>query len=147
MSNEEPKLIVDEGWKNQVQREQQEALDKQANGEEDSDETTPSGDVGEMTPFDRLISGLGAQALMALGLIGAEGQQEVVVDLDFARNIIETVVLLREKTKGNLGAAEVRNLDDVIAELQRAFAIRVQQSQETTLNAHGPDLNQPDTFQ
>ena len=74
---------------------------------------------------------------MALGLAAEEGQKQVYVDLGAARHLIDTLIVLRDKTKGNLTADEDANLSEAIAELQRVFAVRATQVRA---------LSQPDLF-
>lgn len=141
MSEEEPKIIIDEDWKTQVERERQEAeeLAKEAPAPEDAkaDEAEE-----EHTLFEQLISGFAAQTMVALGLIAPKDAPQVVVDLDHARYMIDTLVMLKEKTKGNLLPREEGSLTEAVSELQRAFAMRAQQVQEAALKGGG---NKPQT--
>ncbi len=129
MSDEEPKIIIDEGWKAQVEREKQKALDDAAAPPEEEivaaeeEFTDPS---ENFTVFDSLISGLAAQTMVALGLTGEEGQQ-VQVDLAYAHHLIATLIMLQEKTAGKLEEGEAANLVEAIGELQRIFALREDQ--------------------
>lgn len=124
MSDEEKKIIIDEDWKAQVEREkQQEEAGKSA------DELREE-KVETLSLFDNLVASVSAQALMALGLVAQENQVEVYIDLETARHMIDTLVMLREKTEGNRTDEESRNLNEAISELQRVFSVRVQQAQE-----------------
>lgn len=141
MSDEEPKIIIDEDWKSQVERERQETQD------EGKEKTAPEDDKAdeaeeEHTLFEQLISGFAAQTMVALGLIVPKDAPEVVVDLDHARYMIDTLVMLKEKTKGNLLPREEGSLTEAVSELQRVFAMRAQQVQEAALQGGG---NKPKT--
>ena len=122
MSEEKPEIFIDEGWKSQVEREKQHV--------EEEAEQEAEAPKEDFTQFDHLISSLAAQTMMALGLLTPEGETEVPIDLDHAKFTIDTLMMLRDKTKGNLSEAEEANLREAISELQRVFAARVQQAQQ-----------------
>lgn len=70
--------------------------------------------------FDRFIASLYMTALMQLGLLHEQGGQPRV-DLLGARQTIDTLVILREKTKGNLTAQEDNLLSNSLYEVQMAY--------------------------
>ncbi len=144
MADEEPKIIIDEGWKAQVEREREEA-EKQADVAPEStvDELEEAG----MSLFDYLVSTLAAQTMISLGLVAEEGQEKVVVDLGTAQHLVETLTMLREKTEGNLSEDESKNLNEAIPELQRVFALRAQQAREAAMQQPGIDPNPPGLVQ
>ncbi len=140
MAEEEPKIIIDEGWKAQVEREREEAekqVDPAAEGPVDEIE-----EAG-MSLFDYLVSTLAAQTMISLGLVAEEGQEKVIVDLGTAKHLVESLVMLREKTAGNLTEDEEKNLKEAISELQRVFALRAQQAREAAMQKPGIDPNPP----
>ncbi len=141
MAEEEPKIIIDEDWKTQVEREREEA-EKQAEEtpEDASDELAEAG----MSLFDYLVSTLAAQTMISLGLVTEEGQEKVVVDLGTANHLIDSLMMLSEKTQGNLTADEEKNLNEAISELQRVFAARAQQAREAAMQKPGIDPNPPE---
>lgn len=139
MSDEEPKIIIDEGWKSQVEREKQQALD--ANEETPAPDTEEITELGKnFTIFDSLISGLAAQTMVSLGLTGEEGQ-EVQVDLGYAHHLINTLLMLQEKTSGNLEEGEAANLAEAIGELQRIFSLREEQVTEMQQQSPTPAID------
>lgn len=71
--------------------------------------------VREMTFSTHVIS-LNAMAMMYLGQI--EGGE---VDRDGAQHMIDTLVMLREKTQGNLTPDESRLLDSMLYDLRLKF--------------------------
>ncbi len=73
----------------------------------------------EMT-FERFVASLYMTALMQLGLVHEQGGQPRV-DLIGARQTIDTLTLLRDKTKGNLTAAEENLMQHSLYELQLAY--------------------------
>lgn len=141
MAEDEPKIIIDEGWKAQVEREREEAA-KEA--EKPEDEAVDELSETAMSLFDYLVSTLAAQTMFSLGLVAEEGQEKVVVDLGTANHLIDSLMMLREKTQGNLTEGEEKNLNEAVSELQRAFAARAQQARETAMQQPGIDPNPPE---
>lgn len=130
MSDENPKIIIDEGWKSKVEREKQQA-EKQADSPQDQalDHEKPLEGDPNFTLFDSLTSGLAAQTMVALGLAGEQGEQ-VQVDLPYAHHLISSLVMLQQKTAGHLEEAEAANLEEAIGELTRVFSVREDQIRE-----------------
>ena len=70
--------------------------------------------------FERFLASLYMSAMMQLGLMHEEGGQPRV-DLIGARQTIDTISLLAEKTKGNLTPTEQNFLQSVLYELRMAY--------------------------
>jgi hypothetical protein len=73
----------------------------------------------EMT-FERFMASLYMSAMMQLGLMHEQGAQPRV-DIIGARQTIDTLSLIAEKTKGNLTAAEQNFLQNSLYELRMAY--------------------------
>ena len=73
----------------------------------------------EMT-FERFMASLYMSAMLQLGLMHEQGGQPRV-DLIGARQTIDTLSLLFEKTKGNLTSAEENFLQNCLYELRMAY--------------------------
>jgi hypothetical protein len=73
----------------------------------------------EMT-LERFMASLYMSAMVQLGLMQEEGGQPRL-DLIGARQTIDTLSLLSEKTKGNLTAAEITFLQNALYELRMAY--------------------------
>jgi Domain of unknown function (DUF1844) len=73
----------------------------------------------EMT-FDRLVQSLYVSALFQLGVMHPEGEAPRP-DIIAARQTIDTLGVLKDKTKGNLTPAEENILQNVLFELRMAF--------------------------
>jgi hypothetical protein len=73
----------------------------------------------EMT-FERLVQSLYVTALLQLGMMHREGE-DPRPDIVGARQTIDTLGVLKEKTKGNLTPAEESLLQNVLFELRMAF--------------------------
>lgn len=73
----------------------------------------------EMT-FERFVASLYMTAMLQLGLMHEQGGQPRV-DLVGARQTIDTIGLLQEKTKGNLNSGEENFLQSALYELRMAY--------------------------
>ncbi|MEA3364563.1 MAG: DUF1844 domain-containing protein [Candidatus Hydrogenedentes bacterium] len=149
MTDEKKKILIDEDWKAQVAREKEEARAKteqkgteapQAAAEDKPEAETPKEGPVEAN-FTTLVSSLATQGLLALGIIAPQDTKEVYVDIATARFVIDTLMMLREKTKGNLTPEESANLTSTVADLQRFYVARAQQVQKQSLEGAGVDLN------
>lgn len=74
----------------------------------------------EMT-FDKLVASLYTTAIMQLGLDPASGQMKYQPDIIAARQTVDMLSILQEKTKGNLDAKETRLLENILYELRMAY--------------------------
>ena len=129
------KIFIDEDWKARVQREKEEAATKLA--ENPAPEQDAEAGLPEEVSFSSLVSMLAMQAMMALGAMAQETDQEIVVDLDAAKLYIDLLMILREKTQGNLTPEEQGQMTAILADLQRGFMVRSQQLQEASLREMG----------
>ena len=78
--------------------------------------------------FSTFIIGLSAQALAHLGEIPDPMHQAVRIDLEAARQVIDILGLLRDKTEGNLDSAEAPLLESVLYDLRMKYVERVRGS-------------------
>ena len=70
--------------------------------------------------FEKFIASIYMTALMQLGLAAPQGEKPAV-DIIGARQTIDTIALLQEKTKGNLTPAEENMLQNILYELRMAY--------------------------
>jgi hypothetical protein len=118
---QEKKIIVDEDWKQEAQKEkeilaaQEEADKKGKQQEEQARGPLPEGN------FAALISMLATQALFALGLLQIKGQEERKPDLELAKYNIDMLQVLEEKTRGNLSKEEEIVLANTLNELRMGY--------------------------
>jgi hypothetical protein len=70
--------------------------------------------------FDKFIASLYMTALLQLGLAAPQGEKPAV-DLIGARQTIDTIAMLQEKTKGNLTPQEESMLQNILYELRMAY--------------------------
>jgi len=140
----EKKIIVDEDWKTQVEREKEqltqpagepaaesseEASSPQTESSQAESPQAESSDTSQLPPasFGLLVSSLATQAMAAFGLLPLEDGGQSKVDLDLARHCIDMLAMLQEKTKGNLDAEEDQMLEDAVHQLRLLF-VQIQQS-------------------
>ena len=116
MADEEKKLIVDDDWKSQVEREKEEM---KAQPDEDPAQRGPS-EIPAPT-FLNHIASLATQVMVMLGLVEHPAIGQRTYDPDQARYLIDTLAMIAEKTKGNLTDEEQDYLDRVVPELQMTF--------------------------
>jgi hypothetical protein len=80
----------------------------------------PGMDHPPVMSFDQLVQSVYMTSIMQLGGTAQEGQQPQV-DILGARQSIDMLSVLEEKTKGNLSDEETRLLDSALFELRMAF--------------------------
>lgn len=97
---------------------------------DDEPETGPAGDHAlPALDFPTFILSLSHSALVHLGDAPDPSTGTHEVNLHLARQVIDTVALLQEKTRGNLTGAEERVVDQVLYDLRMRF---VEVSSETS---------------
>jgi hypothetical protein len=72
----------------------------------------------EPVTFSTFVLGLSTQALMHLGEIESPLAGKVALDLTAAKDVIDVLGILREKTRNNLEQAEERLLDSILYDLR-----------------------------
>ena len=147
MSDDKPKIIIDEGWKSQAQREKAELAAKLeaekagAAPPPEAEAALPDEAAMEHDPFLALIGSLATQTMFALGVIAPPGASQVMINLDEAAVTLEMLKAIEEKTTGNLTQEEDAALKEALSELERVFAARVMQYQEQAARQQGVDIN------
>ncbi len=74
--------------------------------------------------FSMFTSSLSMQTLIFLGEMDSPITHTKEENLDQAKSIIDTLIMLKEKTKGNLAASEVNLLDNVLYELRMKYTAK-----------------------
>ena len=132
---EEPKLVIDTDWKEQVakekeqvakEKEQAETVEDIADTASHESDVTPAGDEAQLPPpppasFEVLISLMFTQAIGALGQMPHPATGEVEVNKPFAKHYIDTLEMLGEKTKGNLTDDETKMLSEALHALRMMY--------------------------
>ena len=68
-----------------------------------------------------LIMSIASSALMSMGLAPSDESGRVSKDKNMARFNIDLLLVLKEKTQGNLSSDETQFLDNLITDLQMKF--------------------------
>ena len=118
--SDKPKIIIDEDWKSQIEREKEAAQEKAeqsvAAAENDEQEF-------QMPPasFSLLVTMLSTQAMMALGQMPHPVTGKSEVSKPEAKHFIDLLAMLEEKTQGNLSGEETAMLSNMLHQLRMAF--------------------------
>jgi hypothetical protein len=116
MSQEEqPKIIIDDDWKHQAQKEKEELSAH-------SDEALADVD-GPLPPpsFSSLVQMMATQILLYLGDVPNPMTGQTTKNLDLAKHQIDMLQMVEEKTKGNLTDDEKQLLDTALYEVRMRF--------------------------
>ena len=90
-------------------------------GKPTSGETFTMQNSGEELTFSAFVLGLASSALIHLGVHQNPETDSIAVDLTLARQSIDVLGLLREKTRGNLSVEEEQLFSSVLADLKLRF--------------------------
>ena len=118
MADREKKIIIDEDWKQQAQKEKEvlkekEAAEHKASPEEPTD--IPPAD------FSGLVSMLASQAFWALGVFRMDENDQREPDFQMAKFNIDMLGVIEEKSKGNLSDDEAKMLEAALSQLRMTF--------------------------
>ncbi len=102
---------VDESWKKRIEQEKDKVADQPEEGE--PQELPPS--------FAALVSSLGMQAMMHLGLVEDPMTRQAHIDPYHAQYVIDLLSVLEEKTKNNLTPEEDELIKSTLGELRMIF--------------------------
>ncbi len=124
--SDDKKIIIDEDWKSQVQAEKERAARKnvpQAEGASAAANPNQDPDNFEMPPasLELLLTTLATEALMSLGQIPHPATGQITVHRNQAKYLIDTIEVLRQKTKGNLTTDEQQAIDSLLHQLRLIF--------------------------
>ena len=111
---------VDESWKNNVEKEKVHIFGQEPAPGPSQEAAGAEEDEQELN-FSNYIASLGFQALIFMGEIPNPMTQQMQKNLAQSKFLIDTLVILKEKTKGNLNEQEDRLLSGSIYELQMKF--------------------------
>ena len=120
------KIIIDEDWKQQAQREKEILAEQEKAEKEKAKKGKMPRDNSRRGPlpkgdFAAMISMLVTQALFALGLLQVEGQEEKEPDLELAKYSIDMLETIEKKTKGNLTEEEKKVLENTLGQVRIAY--------------------------
>jgi hypothetical protein len=91
-------------------------------GEGSGSETDAAGESIPKIDFSTFAISLGTSALYHMGVVGeTEGGDRPPKNLALARQTIDTLEMLEEKTRGNLGEQEAKLMESLLYELRMRF--------------------------
>ncbi|MBC8377848.1 MAG: DUF1844 domain-containing protein [Planctomycetes bacterium] len=119
MTEEEKKIIVDEDWKAQAQKDKEKLKEQEStenpSSQEEEQAALPPAD------FSGLVSILATQAFYALGVFRMDEKDEREPNFELAKFNIDLLGVLEEKSKGNLSEDEAKMLKSTLDQLHMAF--------------------------
>jgi len=111
MRREEVKKKVDDDWKAQVEKEKREAESRK--------------EVYRQPTFTVFLSSMSMQAMIALGKLENPLTKKIEKNLEQARFFIDTLGIIKEKTKGNLTQEEENFLEESLFNLRMLYVEEV----------------------
>ncbi|HEY8458927.1 MAG TPA: DUF1844 domain-containing protein [Blastocatellia bacterium] len=75
----------------------------------------------ERTMFNEFLMGIASSAFIYLGLVEHPATGRRQVDMTAAKESIDMLVMLREKTRGNLTRGEEKFFDDLLSDLKMQY--------------------------
>jgi len=131
----EPELHVDEDWKKRVAEEKARLREQEAQ-ERPAQRRAEEGEAEELVEpnFQVFLAGLYTQTLIALGEVESPVSGKKEKRLREAQYLIDTIDMLRRKTKGNLTAEESRYVDNLLYDLRMRY---VESSRESPTQQGG----------
>ncbi|HEG44434.1 MAG TPA: DUF1844 domain-containing protein [Phycisphaerales bacterium] len=124
MADEEKKIIIDDDWKQEAQKEKEElAAEQDAEKEKQAEAAEQQGHQLPPADFSGLVSMFATQAFFALGLIRTkeDENEEKAPDLPLAKFNIDMIETIEKKTEGNLEKEEKELLDSTLHQLRMLF--------------------------
>ncbi len=115
MSDDKPKLIIDEDWKSEANREKDRLTQKEAEAEQ------AKAEANKPLEFSDVVRLMASQAAMYLGIMPEPQSGQRILAPDLARTHIDILAVLEAKTKGNLSEEEDQELSETVRELRAIF--------------------------
>ena len=115
---DEEKKKVDEAWKEHADKEKQEGKDNPAGS--DPEQLLP-----QEPDFGFFVTSLAIQASIALGITPNPVNNQKEENLNHAKLIVDTLGMLKEKTRGNLSAEEDSLIDNLLYELRMQYLTKI----------------------
>ena len=132
---DDPKIVVDDDWKTQVEKEKQELQDKMESEEEHPHELPPAS-------FLMLVTSFATQAMVSLGQVPDPFTNQAQVNKPMAKHLIDSLAVLEEKTKGNLSQEEERYVSDTLHQLRMVY-VNTPHTPPTESESSSPQIELP----
>lgn len=120
----DPEIVIDTDWKEQVAKEREQASKPDENPEEEPKMATADSEEQPPPPpatFEVLVSMMFTQAMSMLGHIPDPTSGEASVNKPYAKHYIDTLEMLGEKTTGNLTEEESKMVSEALHALRMAY--------------------------
>jgi Domain of unknown function (DUF1844) len=130
---DEKKIIIDEDWKSRVESEKEAAAQAQPTSaaQRPAPGATDAADMEMPTAsLDLLLTTLGTEALVAMGQLPHPVTGKLQALRNQAKYLIDTIDVLRQKTKGNLTPQEQQLIDSLLHQLRLLFVETARQPPE-----------------
>ncbi len=129
MSDNPSKIIVDDDWKSQVEKERQlagevlkpDTVPDDANKPSVNERSSSEQPAPPDASFETLLTMLFTQGMAALGQMPSDDGQPLPVNKPIAKHFIDTLEMLSEKTKSNLSEQETTMLGEILHVLRLTF--------------------------
>ena len=115
--NQEKKIIIDEDWKQQAQKEKEKLAEEEAKKAEEQEAKRPL----PPADFTGLVSMLATQAFFAMGILRAENDEARKPDLNAAKYNIDMLEIIQKKTENNLTEQETNLLQETLHQVRMTF--------------------------
>jgi len=116
----EKKIIVDEDWKSQVQREREAAQRGSAAEPAQPAESSPNVQPPPAN-LTYLASSLSVQASICLGLMPDPSSGKSEKNLPLAKHLIDLLEVLQQKTEGNRTPEETEDIEAMLHQLRMLY--------------------------
>jgi len=126
MSDPQSKIIVDDDWKAQVEKEKQLAASGTPEefsppAAEPSEPSTVDYPAPPDASFETLLTMLFTQGMAALGQVPGDDGKPMPINKPFAKHFIDTIEMLGEKTTGNLSEDETKMHAEIMHAMRITF--------------------------
>lgn len=118
--SEEKKIIVDEDWKAQVAAEKAKAQ-KEPEAPPAAESATAADVPMPPASWEMLLTSLATEAMISLGVIPHPATGQVARLPNQAKYLIDTIEMLRDKSKGNLTPGESQLTEQMLHQLRMAY--------------------------
>jgi len=127
--DKEKKIIVDEDWKAQAQKEKDVlAAQEKAEHEKEAQDQEKKRPPLPPADFAGLVNTFTTQAFFAMGVLRTQEDKDVPADLELAKYNIDMLEVLGTKTSGNISDDEKKMIDNTLHQLRMAF-VKISESQ------------------
>ena len=111
----EPKIVVDDDWKNRVQKEKEELQQEPSANAKQRAAELPTASL------EMLVTSLAMQAMSSMGMLPDPITGKATVHRDSAKQLIDLISVLQSKTAGNATEYEAEMFTQTLHQLRLLF--------------------------